>query len=296
VEILALVFSLMAAVFYSGEIVSQEKKLSIVSPIVVTFLFGCGIMVYGMPTVVAEVAMGTIKWPSRWEWLLIFLIPIVAFLADWAHYTAIYAHAGSTLLATMYMAIPMFSSMLCLEVPTTLRIIAWLFSGASLMVLVRGRIFAEEELLEEGAGSRTRRMVVVGAFMSVVATLLYSAEIVAQDAYLRHLSSTVLATAGGATTAVCAGSIILFKRKWMGAELRFPQGREWRWVLFIPILSYIADFSHFAALHHNAGSVALSMFYLTVPIWATFMAWRKPTKWHLRAWALAAVGLILLVI
>ncbi len=293
-ESAAFVFCVLAAILYSCEISSQERKLSEISPIVVTFFFGCGIMVYGLPAVAVEIVLEKVEWPSGWEWVLVCLIPITAFFADWAHFTAIYSRAGSILLATMYMAIPMFSSILRLESPSQLRLLAWLLTGIALIILARGKIFAET--IDNGTKPTPKKTVVFSVVMALLATFFYSAEIVAQDIYLKHISSGLLATIGGGATAVYALMVILFKGYWWKQKLRLPIAQEWRWICLIPILSFLADFAHYAALHEKSGSVTLSMFYMTCPIWATFIAWKKPTKWHLFAWAFAAGGILLLLL
>lgn len=293
-ENLGLILCLSAAIFYSIEMVSQERKLPKITPIVVTFLFGLGVMLYGLPIVTAEVVMGTVKWPNNWEWCLLFIIPIIAFFADWSHFVAIHAQIGSIALATMYMAIPVFASLLKLESPSLPRVISWLLTGLALFTLVRGKLFDEGEDATGDAEGHKKRAAILGVTLAILATFLYSAEIVVQDVFLSHISSTLLATAGGLATCAYSGIVILLsgpKRK-----LRFPEGKEWAWAFMIPIMSFAADCAHFGALHVKAGSVTLAMFYVTCPVWATFVSWRKPTKWHIWAWIFAAAGLLLLIL
>lgn len=292
-EGIVLALCLTAALFYSAEMVTQERKLPDVTPIVVTFVLGVGVALYGLPLVIAEVIMGSAKLPMGWEWALIFVIPVVAFLADWSHFTAIHARVGAVVLATMYITIPVFTSILKLELPSAMRLGSWLLTGMALFVLVRGRIFIETEGSE--TTPKTRKAVGIGAMMALLATFLYSAEIVIQDKFLSHVSSSILATTGGFATSIYAALIILVK-KVQRKELKFPQRKEWRWVIVIPIMSFTADLAHFGALHVKAGSVLLSMFYVTCPIWASLLSWKRPTHWHIWAWVLAIVGILLLIV
>lgn len=64
-EIFALVCCLIAAVAYSGEMVAQERKLPTISPIVVTFLIGMAIFLYGLPVLLTEAAVSQQKWPKE---------------------------------------------------------------------------------------------------------------------------------------------------------------------------------------------------------------------------------------
>jgi len=290
-ELVALGICIIAAFTYGSEMVIQERKLPDTSPIVITFFFACGVMIYGLPTVTAEILFGEIVWPSGWEWALLFILPILAFMADWAHFAAIHARAGSILLATMYMAIPMFASALRLEVPPLMRVLAWTLTSIAIVVLVRGKIFYEAEAALEKNSKRKLNM--VAACTSILATFLYAAEVVTQDHFLRHVSSTVLATVGGLATAVYAGIVIILRHA-SGGTLHYPKRKDWLWVVVIPILSFTADLAHFGALHVKVGSTTLAMFYMTCPVWASVISWQRPTKWHIVAWIFAASGVITL--
>lgn len=131
-------FCLAAALLYAAEMVTQEKMLPKTSSIVLTFFFGLGIALYALPFVIVGSLQSNLIWPeTRTEWLWIIIIPLLGFLADWSHFEAINKQAGSVLLATFYLLIPISASILKFEAPSNLKILAWTFGFISLLLLAR---------------------------------------------------------------------------------------------------------------------------------------------------------------
>ena len=75
------------------------------------------------------------------EWILIASIVVISFTADWAHFAALKAHAGATVLATFYLMIPIICTMMKGEIPSARMVYAWILLGVALFLV-------KDELLE----------------------------------------------------------------------------------------------------------------------------------------------------
>ncbi len=139
---MALTFCFLAALLYATEIVITDKHLSRVSPVLLTGLFGLGIMLAAVPGIVSAYQNGSLQSPSGHQWTLIAAVAILSFFADWSHFSALERRAGSAVLATFYMLLPVICSLLKFQLPSSNMILAWLLGGVALF-LVSGELNGE---------------------------------------------------------------------------------------------------------------------------------------------------------
>ena len=132
---IALVLCFMASLCYAAELVITDKKLGKVSPIVLTFFFGITIAICALPGVLHGIKTGSAVFPPWKSVMLVVAVGVLSFLADWCHFGALHYKAGGTVLATFYMLLPVFSSMMKGNVPSLRMIAAWVLGGAALYLI-----------------------------------------------------------------------------------------------------------------------------------------------------------------
>lgn len=139
----AIISCALASVMYAAEIVIADRYLRHIAPSVMTFCLGLGVAICALPFALYNVCCNkadVITMPTGREWILIAAMVIVSFAADWAHFVALKANAGATILATFYLMIPVICTMMKGEVPPARMLCAWALLGVALFLV-------KEELL-----------------------------------------------------------------------------------------------------------------------------------------------------
>ncbi|MGE0533451.1 MAG: hypothetical protein AB7O68_00650 [Pirellulales bacterium] len=103
-------------------------------PLVLTFWSGLGItLLSGLMLLAGQ--RGAVYVPSAQEWLLIGLVTLVFFAADYTHFYVLHVRAGAVLLSTTYLLIPIMTSMLEFRVPTIPLVLSWLLGFLAMLLL-----------------------------------------------------------------------------------------------------------------------------------------------------------------
>ena len=127
--------------------------------------------------------------------------------------------------------------------------------------------------------------------LCVLASLLYSGEIVGTDKYLEKTSPVMTTFFVGLFVAIFAAPTALVGLQ--NGSSHFPSYREIMIIGAVALCSFLADWAHFAALHHKAGTVELAMFYMLIPVICSIMEMRAPS-WHMIvAWVLGGIALLI---
>ena len=134
-NLVAFLLCALAAFFYAVEISLVDRYLKSVSPVVITFLFAGLIALFALPMCANGVIQKTVKLPVGREWAVIILIGFLSFIADWCHFAALTKRAGAAVLATFYILIPVFCTILRGEMPSWRMLGAW-FAGAVALYLI----------------------------------------------------------------------------------------------------------------------------------------------------------------
>lgn len=142
-----------ASLLYASEIVAADKWLKGVSSIVLTLcvalvIAGCSATYICYDCLRNKdaddafvAAEGNdknpipIRFPTKEQWAIILMLGVLNFLADWAHYAALKTNAGGPVLATFYMLIPIFCTLLSGGWPSYQKIGAWVLGGGALYLI-----------------------------------------------------------------------------------------------------------------------------------------------------------------
>ncbi len=136
-----LVFCMLAALFYAGEVAAVDRWLTHVSPVAMTMIFGIAIAIFALPGVLHGMQSKTITLPGWKEVIMICAVAFISFLADWTHFAALSHKAGGTTVATFYVFIPIFCSIMKWEMPSLRIFASWVLGGIALYLI-------SDELLE----------------------------------------------------------------------------------------------------------------------------------------------------
>lgn len=131
----ALTFCLLASVLYTFELAVTDRQLPRVSPIALTGLFGICIAASAIPGAITSYRQGELELPRGREWILIAVLGALSFLADWCHFSALHYRAGSAVLATFYLVLPVTCSILLWEPPSLRRVVAWILGGIAILLV-----------------------------------------------------------------------------------------------------------------------------------------------------------------
>lgn len=125
---------LACSTFYALETALVDQQLPRVPPLVLTFWSGLGITVLsGLMLFVGQ--RGAVYAPSTQEWLLIALVTLVFFAADYTHFYVLHVRAGAVLLSTTYLLIPVITSLLEFKAPTLPLALSWILGFFSMLLL-----------------------------------------------------------------------------------------------------------------------------------------------------------------
>jgi drug/metabolite transporter (DMT)-like permease len=133
---MAFLICLGCSLFYALETTIVDKRLSKVSPIVLTFWSALGI------TVIAGVVCmfkkeDLLPEEIRFEWIALLGAIIFFFAADYTHFLALNQGAGAVLLATTYLLIPAMCSLFRWESPSWSTIVAWALATTAIILLYK---------------------------------------------------------------------------------------------------------------------------------------------------------------
>lgn len=136
----AIVFAVIAAVFYAGEIVITDLKLSRISPRLLTFMYATGVAILVGASLLLYPEKD-LSFPQGKEWGLVSLMVGVSFIAATAHFVALHEHTGAATMCTYYSLLPVIASGLIFifstrEVPSGRIILAWLLGALAVYLIV----------------------------------------------------------------------------------------------------------------------------------------------------------------
>lgn len=131
----ALILCMLAALLYAGEVTTVDRWLTHISPVVMTMIFGISIGIFSVPGVLQGMQSKTITLPDWKEVIIIVAIAFISFLADWTHFAALSQKAGGTTVATFYVFIPIFCSIMKWEAPSWRMLGAWVLGGIALYLI-----------------------------------------------------------------------------------------------------------------------------------------------------------------
>ena len=150
--------ALACSTFYALETALVDQQLPRVPPLVLTFWSGLGITILsGCLLLFGQ--RGAVYAPSAQEWLLIALVTLLFFAADYTHFYVLHVRAGAVLLSTTYLLIPVITSLLEWRAPTLPLVLSWILGFlAMLLWLSRGRPrFFPLEAMPRASQHRLRR-------------------------------------------------------------------------------------------------------------------------------------------
>lgn len=127
-------------------------------------------------------------------------------------------------------------------------------------------------------------------FLCFICSFFYAGETVLADRKLSHVSPLVLTFFSGIGITVISGLCILFSEK----ELAYPKGNDWWSLVFVIVLFFLADLTHFWALNAKAGAVLLASFYLLIPVMASVLKFEIPSRATILSWILAGIAVLVL--
>lgn len=127
--------------------------------------------------------------------------------------------------------------------------------------------------------------------LCVLAAFLYSGEIVVTDNFLSK-SSPIM------TTFIFGVFLTLFSAPpalitWHFELVKAPSYYEICFIALAAFIGFLADWTHFAALHYGSGSVSLATFYMLIPVICSGMQMKWPSLNILIAWVLGGIALFL---
>lgn len=131
-----------AALFYAAEIVVADKWLKSVSPMLLTFYVSLANAIFSFAFLIIrnssneDGALTSMTANSNLKvWGFILLLGALNCLADWSHYGALKKHASAATLATFYLLIPVFCTILKGEFPSARMLAAWFFGAITLYLI-----------------------------------------------------------------------------------------------------------------------------------------------------------------
>lgn len=127
--------------------------------------------------------------------------------------------------------------------------------------------------------------------LCILASLLYSAELIGTDRYLDKTSPIITTFFLGVFIALFAAPAALEGLR--NGSVNLPSYKEIAIIAAVAICSFLADWSHFAALHYKAGTVELAMFYLLIPVICSVIEMRIPSMNMIVAWILGGAALLI---
>jgi hypothetical protein len=126
--------ALACSTFYALETALVDQQLPRVPPLVLTFWSGLGITILsGCMLLFGQ--RGAVYAPSAQEWLLIALVTLLFFAADYTHFYVLHVRAGAVLLSTTYLLIPVITSLLELRAPTLPLVLSWILGFLAMLLL-----------------------------------------------------------------------------------------------------------------------------------------------------------------
>lgn len=137
---MALIFCLLASIFYATEIVVSEKHFAKIPPEVTTCLVALGIFLFSLPRAVSNWHKIDLAHTPSSVWFFFLFIGFLSYLGDWSHFSALHQNAGSVVLSMFYMLLPVICSLLKWQLPSWKLSCAWIFSAFALY-LVKDEFF-----------------------------------------------------------------------------------------------------------------------------------------------------------
>ena len=135
-HIAAAVLAIIATIFYTGETVATDTKLSHVNSMLLTFLVGIGSAIISGSCLLIR-PPETLAMPSRSEIGWVAVIIACTFFADWFHFMSLEMRAGAIVLCTSYALMPLFSSMMEFKLPSKDLVGAWVSIAFALFFILR---------------------------------------------------------------------------------------------------------------------------------------------------------------
>jgi drug/metabolite transporter (DMT)-like permease len=136
----ALVYALLAMIFYASEIVVTDLKLGRLSPRLVTLLYATGVaLLAGLSLILFPDK--SLEWPTRKEWWFVALMVVVSFIAATMHFFALHEKAGATTMCTYYCLLPVTAALLVYlfsgehKVPSWRTIAAWVLGAVAVYLI-----------------------------------------------------------------------------------------------------------------------------------------------------------------
>ena len=140
----SIIFSVIAMILYSSEVVTTDLKLSKMNPWNMTFLYGLGTAIVSIPFVYWYSGSGPetiVSWPSRPnEWGYVLLVCLFAAGGAWANFSALHHEAGAVVLCTVYMLLPVAAALIMAALghhgfPSWRLMLAWALAGVALYLV-----------------------------------------------------------------------------------------------------------------------------------------------------------------
>jgi hypothetical protein len=122
-----------------------------------------------------------------------------------------------------------------------------------------------------------------------LATLSYTSETVIADQKLARTTPLLLTFLVGVGTA----SISLFLLMTSSGKIAWPGRTEYGWLILVILLTFCADWMHFASLHNKVGAAVLCTSYALMPVLASAMKAEMPSGRLILAWICGSLALVL---
>ncbi len=136
----AMIFSLMAMLFYAVEIVTTDLKLSSMNPRLTTFFYATGVgMLSGISLLLFPIK--ETDWPKGSSvWIFIGLMVAASFIAATAHFFALHEKSGAAVMTTYYALLPVTASALIFtfsshELPSLRMVLAWILATIAIYLV-----------------------------------------------------------------------------------------------------------------------------------------------------------------
>lgn len=134
---LAILFCILAMLFYALEIAVADWKLTSVSPRFLTLCYSLGVAICAAISLL--VGNSPIKTPQGYQWFFVALLIGASFIAAVSHFEALHHESGAVMLTMFYCLMPVAASfyMACFkrEVPNLRIVLAWIVAAVALYLV-----------------------------------------------------------------------------------------------------------------------------------------------------------------